>query len=167
MTLTQWLLFIIVLQVVHFLGTWKLYVKAGRKACEAIVPVYNAIVLMQIINRPKWWVILLFIPIINLLMFPIVWIETIRSFGKNTTKDSFLVVLTLGLYIFYVNYMEDVSYVKERSLKPRTATGEWVSSIAFAVIAATLVHTYFMQPYTIPTSSLEKSLLIGDFLFVS
>lgn len=167
MTLTQWLLFIIVLQVVHFLGTWKLYVKAGRKAWEAIVPVYNAIVLMQIINRPKWWVILLFIPIINLLMFPIVWIETIRSFGKNTTKDSFLVVLTLGLYIFYVNYMEDVSYVKERSLKPRTATGEWVSSIAFAVIAATLVHTYFMQPYTIPTSSLEKSLLIGDFLFVS
>ncbi len=63
--------------------------------------------------------------------------------------------------------MEDVTYIKDRSLKPRTATGEWVSSIAFAVIAATLVHTYFMQPYTIPTSSLEKSLLIGDFLFVS
>lgn len=167
MTLTQWLLFIIGLQVVHFLGTWKLYVKAGRKAWEAMVPVYNAIVLMQIINRPKWWVILLFIPIINLLMFPIVWIETIRSFGKNTTKDSFLVVLTLGLYIYYVNYIEDVTYIKDRSLKPRTAAGEWVSSIAFAVIAATLVHTYFMQPYTIPTSSLEKSLLIGDFLFVS
>ncbi|MGI9531816.1 signal peptidase I [Lutimonas sp.] len=167
MTLTQWLLFILILQVVHFLGTWKLYVKAGRKAWEAIVPIYNAVVLMQIINRPKWWVILLFIPIINLLMFPIVWIETIRSFGKNTTKDSFLVVLTLGFYIYYVNYMEDVSYIEERSLKPRTATGEWVSSIAFAVIAATLVHTYFMQPYTIPTSSLEKSLLIGDFLFVS
>jgi len=167
MTLTQWLLFILILQVVHFLGTWKLYVKAGRKAWEAIIPVYNAIVLMQIINRPKWWVILLFIPIINLLMFPIVWVETIRSFGKNTTKDSFLVILSLGFYIFYVNYMEDVAYINDRSLKPRTATGEWVSSIAFAVIAATLVHTYFMQPYTIPTSSLEKSLLIGDFLFVS
>jgi len=42
-----------------------------------------------------------------------------------------------------------------------------VSSIVFAIVAATLVHTYFMQPYTIPTSSLEKSLLVGDFLFVS
>ncbi|WKK67307.1 signal peptidase I [Lutimonas zeaxanthinifaciens] len=167
MTLFQWLLFILGLQVIHFLGTWKLYVKAGRKAWEALVPVYNAVVLMQIINRPKWWVILLFIPIINLLMFPIIWIETIRSFGKNSTKDSFLVVLTLGFYIFYVSYMEDVKYIENRSLKPRTAAGEWVSSIAFAVIAATLVHTYFMQPYTIPTSSLEKSLLIGDFLFVS
>ena len=167
MTLIQWLLFILILQVVHFLGTWKLYVKAGRKAWEAIIPIYNAIVLMQIINRPKWWVILLFIPIINLLMFPIIWVETIRSFGKNTTKDSLLVILSLGFYIFYVSYMEDVSYIENRSLKPRTAAGEWVSSIAFAVIAATLVHTYFMQPYTIPTSSLEKSLLIGDFLFVS
>jgi signal peptidase I len=167
MTLIQWLLFILILQVVHFLGTWKLYVKAGRKAWEAIIPIYNAVVLMKIINRPTWWVILLFIPIINLLMFPIIWVETIRSFGKNTSKDSWLVILTLGLYIFYVSYMEDVSYVENRSLKPRTGTGEWVSSIAFAVIAATLVHTYFMQPYTIPTSSLEKSLLIGDFLFVS
>lgn len=167
MTLFQWLLFILGLQVIHFLGTWKLYVKAGRKAWEALIPIYNAVVLMQIINRPKWWVILLFIPIINLLMFPIVWIETIRSFGKNSTKDSFLVVLSLGFYIFYVSYLEDVTYIENRSLKPRTATGEWVSSIAFAVIAATLVHTYFMQPYTIPTSSLEKSLLIGDFLFVS
>lgn len=167
MTLNQWLLFILILQVIHFLGTWKLYVKAGRKAWEAIIPIYNAVVLMQIINRPKWWVILLFIPIINLLMFPIVWIETIRSFGKNSTKDTWLVILTLGLYIFYVSYMEDTKYIKDRSLKPTTAAGEWVSSIAFAIIAATLVHTYFMQPYTIPTSSLEKSLLIGDFLFVS
>ena len=167
MTLIQWLLFILVLQVIHFLGTWKLYVKAGRKAWEAIIPVYNAVVLMQIINRPKWWVILLFIPIINLLMFPIIWVETIRSFGKSTTKDSLLVILSLGFYIFYISYMEDLSYIENRSLKPRTAAGEWVSSIAFAIIAATLVHTYFMQPYTIPTSSLEKSLLIGDFLFVS
>jgi signal peptidase I len=45
--------------------------------------------------------------------------------------------------------------------------GEWISSITFAIIAATLVHTYFMQPFTIPTSSLEKSLLVGDYLFVS
>jgi len=167
MTLNQWFLFFLGIQLIHFLGTWKLYIKAGRKGWEAIIPVYNAIVLMKIMNRPKWWVILLFIPIINLLMFPIVWIETIRSFGKNSNTDSILAVATLGFYIYYVNYMENVSYIKDRSLKPRTAAGEWVSSIAFAIIAATLVHTYFMQPYTIPTSSLEKSLLIGDFLFVS
>ena len=164
---TQWIIFILIVQVIHFLGTWKLYVKAGRKSWEAAIPIYNAIVLMQIINRPKWWVILLFIPIINLLMFPVIWVETIRSFGRNSLMESWLVVLTLGFYIYYVNYALDVQYIEDRSLHPKTAMGEWVSSIVFAVVAATLVHTYFIQPYVIPTGSLEKTLRIGDFLFVS
>ena len=167
MTFTQWFIFFLVIQLIHFLGTWKLYVKAGRKAWEAAVPIYNGIVLMQIINRPKWWIILLFIPVVNLLMFPVIWIETIRTFGFYKKLDSLLVIVTLGLYIFYINYTTDASYNEDRSTKPRSELGEWVSSIAFAIIAATLVHTYFMQPFTIPTSSLEKSLLVGDYLFVS
>ncbi|MDT8416479.1 MAG: signal peptidase I [Lutibacter sp.] len=167
MTMIQWFIFFLIVQVIHFAGTWKLYVKAGRKPWEAIIPVYNAIVLLKILKRPTWWVILLFIPIINLLMFPVIWVETVRSFGKYKTIDSVLAVITLGFYIYYLNYVADVNYVAERSLKSRTELGEWVSSIVFAIIAATLVHTYFMQPYTIPTSSLEKTLLVGDFLFVS
>ena len=167
MNATGWIIFILVIQVIHFLGTWKLYVKAGRKAWEAAIPVYNAIVLMQIINRPKWWVILLFIPIINLLMFPVIWVETIRSFGRNSLWETWAVVLTLGFYIYYVNYALDVEHIKDRSLQPKTASGEWVSSIVFAVVAATLVHTYFIQPYVIPTGSLERTLRVGDLLFVS
>jgi signal peptidase I len=164
---TQWILFILLVQVVHFLGTWKLYVKAGRKAWEAAIPIYNAVILMQIINRPKWWVLLLFIPIINLLMFPVLWVETIRSYRRNTTLESWMVIFTLGFYIYYVNYALDVKYIEDRSLQPKTAMGEWVSSIVFAVVAATLVHTYFIQPYVIPTGSLERTLRVGDFLFVS
>ena len=167
MTIVEWFIFFLIVQVIHFLGTWKLYIKAGRSAWEAAIPIYNGIVLMQILKRPKWWIILLFIPIINLLMFPVIWVETIRSFGKNSKIDTFLVILTLGLYIYYVNYFLDVVYIEDRSLHPKSGAGEWVSSIVFAIIAATLVHTYFMQPYTIPTSSLEKTLLVGDFLFVS
>ena len=167
MTFTQWFIFFLVVQVIHFLGTWKLYVKAGRKAWEAAIPIYNGIVLMQIINRPKWWIVLLFIPVVNLLMFPVIWIETIRTFGFYKKLDSFLVIVTLGFYIYYINYATDAAHNSQRSLKPRSEVGEWVSSIAFAIIAATLVHTYFMQPFTIPTSSLEKSLLVGDYLFVS
>jgi len=164
---TQWILFILLVQVIHFLGTWKLYVKAGRKAWEAAIPVYNGIVLMQIINRPKWWVLLLFIPIINLLMFPVVWVETIRSFGQNKLWQTWAVILSLGFYIYVVNYTMDVEHIADRDLKPRTGMGEWVSSIVFAIVAATFVHTYFIQPYVIPTGSLERTLRIGDFLFVS
>ena len=167
MTFIEWFIFFLVIQVIHFAGTWKLYQRANRKAWEAAIPIYNAVILMKIINRPKWWVILLFIPVINQLMFPILWIETARSFGFNKRKDTALVLLTLGFYLFFINYATNSTYKLNRSLKPRTAFGEWVSSIAFAIIAATLVHTYVMQPYTIPTSSLEKTLLVGDYLFVS
>jgi signal peptidase I len=100
-------------------------------------------------------------------MFPVVWVETLRSFGKNSLLDTWLAILTLGLYIYYVNYFEDVKYIENRDIHPKTALGEWVSSIVFAIVAATLVHTYLIQPFVIPTSSLEKTLLVGDFLFVS
>ena len=61
-----------------------------RKAWEAAIPVYNGIILMRIINRPKWWILLLFIPVVNLLMFPVIWIETLRTFGFYKKSDSFL-----------------------------------------------------------------------------
>ena len=167
MTFEGLLLFILAVQIIHFAGTWKLYQKAGRQAWEAAIPVYNAVILMKIINRPWWYTILLFVPIVNLIMFPVIWVETLRSFGRNSNTDTLLGVVTLGFYIYYINYSVDVTHIPDRSLQPRTVAGEWISSILFAVVAATLVHTYFMQPFTIPTSSLEKTLLVGDYLFVS
>jgi signal peptidase I len=167
MTLIQWFLFFIAIQIIHFIGTWKLYEAAGRKRWEAAIPVYNAIILMKIINRSPWWTILLFVPVINLIMFPVVWVETLRSFGKNSTLDTILGVLTFGFYIYYINYTQQLNYISDRSLIPTNKTADTISSLLYAIVVATLVHTYVMQPYTIPTSSLEKSLLVGDFLFVS
>ncbi len=167
MTFTEWLLFFLGVQIIHFFGTWKLYQRAGRKPWEALIPVYNGFVLMEIIKRPRWWILLLFVPIVNLLMFPIIWIETARSFGFLDRKYTILTLLTFGLFAYYMSYATEAPYRKDRELDPRTPLGEWVSSIAFAIIAATMVHTYFMQPYTIPSSSLEKTLLVGDYLFVS
>ncbi|RTY80828.1 signal peptidase I [Flavobacterium sp. LS1P28] len=167
MSVYQWFVFFLLVQIIHFLGTWKLYESAGRKRWEAAIPVYNAIVLMKIIGRPTWWTVLLFIPIINLIVFPVIWVETLRSFGKRSGLDTFLGIITFGLYIYYINYTQKLNYNADRSLSPENKTADTISSLLFAVIVATVVHTYFIQPYTIPTSSLEKSLLVGDFLFVS
>jgi len=100
-------------------------------------------------------------------MFPAVWVETLRSFGRTKWVDTLLVILTLGLYLFVINYDSKTTYDKDRDLNSKSWFGEWISALMFAVIAATLVHNYFIQPYIIPTGSLEKTLLIGDFLFVS
>ncbi|MBL6666402.1 MAG: signal peptidase I [Flavobacteriaceae bacterium] len=163
----QWIIFGLAIQVVHFLGTWKLYKAAGEAPWKALVPVYNAIVLLKIIHRPKWWVLLLFLPVINLMIFMVFWIDTVKHFGKSKTIDSVLAVVTLGFYIYVINYQSDPKYISDKKDISRSAFSEWIGSIVFAVVAATFVHNYFFQPYIIPTGSLERSLLIGDFLFVS
>ena len=53
---------------------------------------------------------------------------------------------------------------KESSKEKRSS---WSDAIIFAVIAATLIRTFFIEAYTIPTPSMEKSLMVGDYLFVS
>jgi signal peptidase I len=167
MNFTELLLFILVIQIVHFAGTWKLYKIAGRSTWEAAIPVYNAVVLLSIIKKPKWWVVLLFFPIINLIMFPVLWVSTVKVFGKDKLIDKTLAVLTFGLYLYALNYAPNTAYIGNKEIDKDKKENEWVGSILFAIVAATLVHTYVMQPFTIPTSSLEKSLLVGDFLFVS
>lgn len=167
MTFTQWILFVALCQILMFAKLWKLYQKAGYSPWLAAVPFYNSLILLRIIKRPQWWVVLLYFPIVNLLMLPVVWVETARSFGKNSLLDSLLSWATLGLYGFYLNYVADVSYLPDRSLEPTSKFGQFIGSIIYAVVFATIVHTYFLQPYIIPTGSLEKSLLVGDFLLVS
>ena len=56
---------------------------------------------------------------------------------------------------------------KKKDEKPKSKTREWVDAIVFAVIAATIIRWLLMEAFTIPTPSMEKSLLVGDFLFVS
>ena len=167
MIIYEWIIFFFLVQIIHFFGTWKLYQLSGEKSWKAIVPIYNAIILLKIIKYPKWWVVLLFFPVINLLMIISIWIGTLKSFGRNSPKEYFLCVISLGFYIYYINYNKATRYIEIENEKPKSALEEWVSSITFAVIAATIVHNYIFQPFIIPTGSLEKSLLIGDFLIVS
>ena len=165
MTILQWFIFFLVIQVLHYLATWKLYEKAGYKGWQAAIPIYNAVILMKIIDRPTWWTVLLFIPIINLILFPVIWVEVAKAFGKKEISQAVIAVISLGFYNFYLNYFDkNLTYIPNKNHKFKDT---FVSSLLFAVVVATFVHTYFIQPFTIPTSSLEKTLLVGDFLFVS
>ena len=161
------LFFLLIINFIHGIGTWKLYSLSGNKSWQSFVPIYNVLILLRIINRPWWWIFIIFMPGINIIILPVIWVELSRSFKKNSYTDTTLSIISLGFYNYYLNYFSKPKYVIDRDVNPKSSNGEWTSSLIFAVIAATFVHTYFMQPYTIPTSSLEKSLLVGDFLFVS
>ena len=104
MNSTEWIIIFLVFQIIYFLSTWKLFIKAGEKPIYSLIPFYNLIIMMKIIKRPKWWFILLFIPVINLLMAGVIIIETLRSFGKNSNLDTLIGLVSLGTYITYINY---------------------------------------------------------------
>ncbi|XOD69594.1 MAG: signal peptidase I [Flavobacteriales bacterium AspAUS03] len=158
----NWIISFFIIQIIHFLGTWRLYQKAGRKSWEAATPIYNLMVMLKINQRPLWWTFLFFLPIICVVMYGILWVDFIRCFGKRSTKDTWLVLITLGGYIYYLNYTKQTQYIS-----PENRKETMVSAMLFAIVFASSIHTYLVQPFTIPTPSMERTLLVGDFMFVS
>ena len=79
---------------VIFAGLWKIFTKAGKPGWAAIIPIYNYIVLMEIIGKPLWWVIMLLLPCVNFVFGILVYIELAKCFGKDTLYGVFLFLLS-------------------------------------------------------------------------
>ncbi|WP_340066943.1 signal peptidase I [Ascidiimonas aurantiaca] len=153
--------------IIHGVIFWRGYVKAGRQLWEAFIPFYNIVILLKIIERPWWWVILLFVPVIGNIISVVLIYEWLHVFGYRKKRYTFYAYVTVFLFLIYVNYASSTKYLGKDNQAILKSVSGWTGAIIFAVVAATLVHNYVMQPYVIPTPSLEKTLLVGDFLFVS
>ena len=165
MNLNEWLLLFFSFNLLIFGGSFKLFTLAGVESWKALIPFYNIIKHLDIINRPRWWIVLVFIPVINLLMIPVIWVEFIKTFNHNSKLDRILVIVTLGFYIYYISYVSNKKkYISQISFSNFERS---FGSIIYAIVIATIVHNYIIQPFVIPTGSLEKTLRVGDFLLVS
>ena len=91
-------IFALLVAVIVIAGMWKLFEKAGQPGWAAVIPIYNVIVLLQIVGKPLWWIVLFFLPCVNIVAAVLVSIEVAKAFGKD-------VVYGLGLaflpFIFY------------------------------------------------------------------
>jgi len=72
--------FILIVIISH----WKIFIKAGKPGWACIVPIYNIIVLLEIVGKPIWWIVLLLLPIVNIVIGIIVLFELAKVFGKST-----------------------------------------------------------------------------------
>lgn len=148
---------------------WQLFVKAGQKGYFTLIPFYNLYVLLQIIRKPIWWYIFLLIPFINVFVIMLMLVELVKCYGKEHIWEHFVAVIAPFVFLPMIgldknaHYADPLTTVREK----KTAVREWLDAIIFAVVAATIIRTFLFEAYTIPTSSMEKSLLVGDFLFVS
>lgn len=77
---------------------WKVFTKAGVPGWAAIIPIYNMIVFFRIASKPGWWLLLLFIPLINLIVTIIATAALAKRFGKSGGFTAGLVILP---FIFY------------------------------------------------------------------
>ncbi|MGD0389540.1 MAG: DUF5684 domain-containing protein [Tepidisphaeraceae bacterium] len=84
--------------VLSIAGMWKTFEKAGQPGWAAIIPIYNVIVILQIVAKPLWWIILFFIPVVNFVIAILVMIELAKAFGKGA---GFGVGLALLGFIFF------------------------------------------------------------------
>lgn len=148
---------------------WKLFEKAGRKGWETLIPFYNLYVFLLIIKKPMWWMALLFFPFLNVFMYMLMLVELVKCFNKFSLGEQFLGVVFPFIYLPYLGFKDREVYVDptDRAERKKTVVREWTDAIIFAVVAATIIRTFLLEAYTIPTSSMEKSLLVGDYLFVS
>jgi signal peptidase I len=150
-------------------GLAKLFEKAGVPAWKAFIPFYNTWIMETLAERPRHWVFWQFIPVVGWFITPGIFIEFVKLYGKFSVGSHILASLLAPFYFPYIAYYENVKYLGPEAVKKhkKTAAREWFDAAIFAIVAATLIRTFIFEAYTIPSASMEKTLLVNDFLFVS
>ena len=163
----QYAIFILILSVLLGLSSFKLYQKMGYKGWEAFVPFYNYYIIQKEVQEPKWWIALAYVPIVGPIMMTVFHLFLMRKFGRTTALEKILTIVLPFIYLAYTSYFQpnkvDRFAVDDEKSKKETFLG----SITFAVVFATMIHAFVTQPFAIPTGSMERTLLVGDFLFVN
>ncbi|MFD0750494.1 DUF5684 domain-containing protein [Mucilaginibacter calamicampi] len=88
----------LIIWIISVIGKWKIYEKAGKPGWAAIIPIYNYIVLLEIVGKPVWWIILLLVPCVNIVI--LIWLVNLlaKSFGQS---EGFTIGLLILPMIFY------------------------------------------------------------------
>ena len=190
------LIFFIISYILLSISLYFLFPKAGVDAWKGLVPGLNFVEWCKIIGRPGWWAALLLIPIVNIFIFAGMAVDMVRSFSKYKFQHSAAAVIYAPAIFGWLGFTdtekysgptldkekayfkeiqdakekgEDYKVKKLQANNPYKKSGgrEWAESIIFAVFAAAFIRMFLIEAYVIPTPSMEGSLLVGDFLFVS
>lgn len=140
---------------------------AGKDPALAKKPIANVLEWFDIIEKKKYWFVVFFIPYLNLVL--IIWMVTefLKNFKRSSFADQILGLFFWFIYLPMLDKKKEFKYVGIKGREKKDQLREWADALIFAVVAATIIRSFLIEAYTIPTSSMEKTLLVGDFLFVS
>lgn len=173
-----------------------MFPKAGVEASKGLIPGVNFIECCKLIGRKPSHALWLLFPIVNIFIFTGIAVDLVRSFGKLAFKHTAAAVIFAPAILYKIaknpkdtylgptlpkeaEYHKSIMEAKangedyklkqllEKNPYKKSIAREWVESIVFAVFAAAFIRMFLIEAYVIPTPSMEGSLNVGDFLFVS
>ncbi len=177
MNIVEFALAFILLVILPVAGLYKLFEKAGEQGWKAIVPIFNWYLMLKLSGKSALWVLLMLIPGLNILIGIGITVDFVKSYGKFRLREQFAAVVLAFIYLPKWGFDKETKYLGpsasedfrdryEKSLR-KSSGREWTEAIIFAVVAATIIRTFFIEAYVIPSGSMESTLLVGDYLFVS
>ena len=165
---TGWLIFSLATIGFH-IGLFGMFKKAGIDGWKAFVPFYNTWLMVNKMELKTYWFFLQLIPIAGQFVSIWIFIKFVEHFGRFSLLHHAATVFIPFIYFPYLGFSQNERYsgipvVKNYS---KSAFREWIDAAVFAIVAATIIRTFIFEAYVIPTGSMEKTLLVNDFLFVS
>ncbi len=151
------------------IGMYGMFKKAGIEPWKALVPFYTTWEIVKICKIKPIWFWLQLIPIVG--QFTTIWITIIfiMHFGKVGFLSHTVAVFLPFIYLPYIGFSKEVRWGGSDALKhyKKSVAREWADAAVFAIVAATIIRTFVFDAFVIPSESMEKTLLINDFLFVN
>ncbi|MBK9257748.1 MAG: signal peptidase I [Saprospiraceae bacterium] len=190
------LIFLIISYIFLSISLYLLFPKAGVEAHKGLIPGINFAEWCKLIGRSPVYAFWLLFPIVNIFIFTGMAVDLVRSFKRYDFKDSALAVVYAPAIFWLISKNDKDQYdgpnlpkekayadqleearksgdnyklkaLEDKNPFKKSASREWVESIVFAVFAAAFIRMFLIEAYVIPTPSMEGSLNVGDFLFVS
>lgn len=163
-----WIILIVCTILWHY-GMFEMFKKAGIAGWKAFIPFYNTWCMVSKMELKKSWFFFQFIPIAGQFISIWITIKFVEHFGRFGFWHHALTVLFPFIYFPYLGRSANEKYAGKLVVDnyKKSGTREWIDAAFFAIVAATIIRTFVFEAYTIPTPSMEKTLLVNDFLFVS
>lgn len=151
------------------IGLYGMFQKAGITPWKGLIPFYNTWCMVEKMQINKIWFFLQLIPIAGQFVTIWIFIKFVEHFGRFGLGHHILTVFVPFIYFPYLGFSDNERYAGTAVVKnyKKGSIREWIDAAVFAIVAATLIRTFVFEAYTIPTPSMEKTLLVNDFLFVS
>ncbi len=168
--MTTLALLIVLYRILIKVSLWEAFKDSGHSPYWLFVPFYSEWLWIKITGR-KWYLYypFLLLPFLNAFVFWILCIETAYGYKRYRIIDCFLAAAVPFIVFPYWAYKLHIKFENPALLPPfqKTPAREWIDTLSWALVGALMVHAFYFKGYVIPSSSMEKSLQVGDCLFVS